>query len=287
MAMGRFDWGRYIKVKSAAPQTAAAWVEAFEADYFTRRARTPESQTTWDKDYRDVFRKLPDGPLTAEVILKLIASTAPDTRSRKRFCGALGALARFAGIPIDVKPLRGSYSPKAVQPRDLPSDAMVIEWRDRIPDEAWKWVYSVMAAYGLRPHECWHISPESVSSGPKVEVLRGKTGRRVVWPYMPDWWEDWQLSKMQLPNVTAKCNRDYGLRAQQYFRRLGLPFPLYNLRHAWAARAAREGLENAEAARMQGHGSDVHESIYQRFMGEEATEAAWERTRRRGAKGDA
>ena len=283
-SLEQFDWSKYQQVKVAAPMTCSDWIRAFEQDYFTRRARTPKSETTWRKDYHEPLAKLPPKVrLTAESMLELIATTAPDSRSRKRYCNALGALAKFAGLSIDLSGLRGSYSPKAVQPRDLPDDALIIEWRERIPDEGWRWIYSVIAAYGLRPHECWHIDSKSIARGELIEVLEGKTGYRVALPYMPNWWADWELSVVRLPNVTAKNNRDYGLRAQQYFKRLGLPFTLYNLRHAWAARAAREGLDNTIAAKLQGHSPDIHSAVYQRFMSGNDLRAAWERTRRDGA----
>jgi hypothetical protein len=60
-------------------------------------------------------------------MLSLIAGTVPDTRTRKRYCSALGALAKFAGLPVELSKLKGSYSPASVQPRDLPSDALVIK----------------------------------------------------------------------------------------------------------------------------------------------------------------
>lgn len=285
LAMRRFDWSRYQKAKQVAPLTAGDWLAQFEQDYFIRRSRTPKSETTWDKDYRLVFAKLSrSAPLTPEVMLKLITETAPDSRNRKRYCGALGALAKFAGIPLDLSGLRGNYSPKAVQPRDLPHDEFVIEWREKIPNEAWKWVYSMVAAYGLRPHECWYVDLRSIKESSLIEVLDGKTGYRVALPVMPQWWEEWSLAEVCLPTVTARANRDYGLRAQQYFKRLGLPFTLYNLRHAWAARAAREGLDNVIAAKLQGHSPDIHSSVYQRFMNREDLLIAWERIRRRDAR---
>lgn len=285
--LSRFDWSKYVKVKIVTPQTCREWVQAFEQDYFSKRERTPTKQASWHKDIELVLVKLPqDAPLTVEVVRALIETSKPDSRNRQRYCNALGQLARFAGLEMDIKSMRGSYSAEAVDPRSLPDDATIVEWRERIPDNAWKWAYSVIAAYGLRPHECWYVTPGSIASGPKIEVLKGKTGRRVVWPIMPGWWAEWQLSAMELPAVTARSNRDYGERAQQYFKRLGLPFGLYDLRHAWAGRAAREGLSDNVAAKMMGHSPAVHARIYQRFMRDDDLEAAWSRTKRRDAEAD-
>jgi integrase len=277
LAMNNFGWGEWLKQSSAPLQTAGEWVKAFEAQYFTERARTPKTETTWDKDYRLPFAKLPqDETLTAAMLLEAIALTKPDTRERLRRCTAYGALAKFAGIALDVSKLRGKYSPKTVQPRDLPSDELIAEWRDRIPDEGWRWVYSMIAAYGLRPHEAFLIDPDSVRRSPLIRVTDGKTGYRAALPVLPEWWEGWQLSDIHLPGVTARANRDYGLRAGQYFKRLGLPFKLYDLRHAWAARVARMGLPVSIAAKLQGHSPDVHSQVYQQFMDESHLLASWE-----------
>lgn len=278
VALGRFDWTKYIKTKPS-KQTTGDWIKAFEEDYFQRRARSPKSETTWDKDYRLPFTKLsPDRPLTAEVMLEAIAQTKPDTRSRQRVCNAYAALARLAGIELDTSKLRGSYSPKAVEPRDLPSDELILEWRDRIEHDGWKWVYSVIAAYGLRPHEAFNLDLDGIREGKAVKVLDGKTGFHLALPCLAEWRVDWALWDVTVPNVTAKCNRDYGLRASQYMRRIGLPFKLYDLRHAWAARAARLGMADTIAAKLQGHSPQIHNAVYQRFMDESHLLAAWEIT---------
>jgi hypothetical protein len=35
----------------------------------------------------------------------------------------------------------------------LPSDEVIVEWYDRIPNPTWRYVYGIMATYGLRNHE--------------------------------------------------------------------------------------------------------------------------------------
>jgi len=276
IAMGRFDWNKYLKTKQLV-RIVADWVAEFERDYFQRRARTPKSETTWDKDYRLPLTKLPsDVPLTATVMLEAIAQTKPDTRSRQRFCNAYSALAKLAGIELDTSKLRGKYSPKAVQPRDLPSDELILEWRERIEHEGWRWVYSVCAAYGTRPHEVFNLDLNSIRESPLIRILDSKTGYHNALPCLPQWWEEWKLWEVCLPSVTAKCNRDYGLRASQYMHRLELPFVLYDLRHAWAARAARLGLPDTIAAKLQGHSPQIHNAVYQQFMDQTHLIAAWE-----------
>ena len=285
VAMGRFSWDKYLK-KKAVRRTVQEWLEAFEADYFSRRERNPKSLTTWGKDYADSFKRLPyEASLSVSVMLEAIAQTEPDSRTRKRVCMAYSALARFADLELDVSRLKGTYSPKAVRARDLPSDELIIEWRDRIPREDWRWFYSACAAYGFRPHEVFNLDLESIRKSPMVRVLDGKTGFHLALPIMPTWWEDWRLYDVNLPDITADSNRGFGMKAAEFFKRLKLPFTLYDLRHAWAARAARENFPDTLAAKLQGHSPQMHNQVYQQFVNESHLMAAWEQIRKRdGAK---
>lgn len=282
LAMQRFDWGKYQKVKTGKPQTVSDWVQAFEQDYFNRRERGPKSETTWEKDYRDPFRKLPpEALISTSLLLEVIHTKKPDTRTRKRFCTAYKALATFAGIELDISRLKGRYSPKSVQPRELPSDELILEWRDRQINEEWLWAYSVIVAYGLRPHELFHIDLDSIRKSELAHVTDGKTGEHWILPVLPSWWDDWSLYDVKMPDVQAKNNRQYGARARYYIKlKTGMSFPLYHLRHAWAARAAREGLPDTIAARLQGHSPQIHHAVYQRFLNESHLLLAWERTKR-------
>ncbi|MGK7909945.1 MAG: hypothetical protein AB4050_00455 [Synechococcus sp.] len=47
---GEFDWADWVKSPvRKQKRTIEAWVESFEADYFTYRQRTYQSKTTWEK----------------------------------------------------------------------------------------------------------------------------------------------------------------------------------------------------------------------------------------------
>ncbi len=277
---GLFSWADWLDDKQAT-RTIAQWVAEFEASYFDRRGRNPKVETTWDKDYRVPFRQLPqEQSLTAEALLAAIALTSPNTRSRQRYCMAYGALAEFAGVEVDLAPLRGSYSPSAVNPRELPSDAMVLEWDAKIPDPRWQAVYRLMAVYGLRNHECWYVDFDRLKDDAIALVRDGKTGGRLIVPYPVQWWEMWfRGAKVSLPVLTVKRNMDYGRLSAQYFKRLGLPFTLYNLRHTHAARMAAAGVDGQLAAKLQGHSSKVHERIYLNFMDERHFQALVDRQR--------
>jgi hypothetical protein len=80
---------------------------------------------------------------------------------------------------------------------NLPSDELILEWFERIPNPAWRFVYGVMATYGLRNHEVFFCDYSSLAQGDPeapIEVLpTTKTGAHDVWPFLPEWVERFQL----------------------------------------------------------------------------------------------
>lgn len=286
LAMNSFEWGNWKEepTQPSVEKTVADWVAEFETEYFNRRSRTPQTQTTWDKDYKDSYSKLPQEAKLTPVLLRRTVErrSEPDSRTRQRVCTAFNALARFAGLECDLSPLRGKYKPSAVNPRDLPSDELILEWWEKLPHQEWRNLYALMATYGLRDHEVFHLEMGSLHEPPGIAtVLDGKTGYRLVWPYPPEWWEYFGLNKVgiSLPKLVVKCNRDYGNRVSQYFRRQGTPFVPYDLRHAWAARTSTQyGLDVEIAARMMGHDLGVHTRVYHAFIRKAQMQAAVDRS---------
>lgn len=258
--------------------TVKELVDNFEDDYFSRRKRTPKSEVTWKGDYFKVFKNLPqDSELSVDVVVNLVKSTEPDSKSRKRYCMALGALCKFAGLSVDLKPLTGNYSTKSVNPRNIPSDEDICQGRSRLTSDCWQWAYGMIACYGLRPHEVFNLNLERVRNGDIcLEVLDGKTGARIVYPFPLDWYHDWKLSEVRLPCVSGASNSDLGHRLAQVFRRAQMPFKAYDLRHAWAIRAMEAGLHQTLAAQQMGHSVIVHTQVYQRWISEREHQRAFD-----------
>ncbi|YCO48057.1 site-specific integrase [Thermosynechococcus sp. FA-CM-4201] len=216
--------------------------------------------------------------MSSEVLLEAILATPPDTKTRKRTCMVLGALARFANLDLDVSRYSGSYSPKSTAPRDLPEDAQIVEWFYRLEHPAWRWVYGMLATYGLRPHEAFRLNFERLSQGERIlEVLENtKTGFRRVWPCYPEWFDEFQLSQVQLPPInTKRPNLAVGRACSQYLS-AKLPFRPYDLRHAWAVRTLAFGLDLSLAAQQMGHSVQVHCQTYHRWITEKHHQAAFE-----------
>lgn len=275
---GEFSWEPYLRSQTQSPDTASQWIERFESDYFSRNRRSDKSSLTWKTDYHNVFKWIPDGPLTPDSILQTVARTAPDSRTRKRYTKALTALAKFAGIEIDLKPLAGDYSPSQVNPRDIPSDELITTCFHKLPPGPWRWAFAAIAVYGLRNHEIFYLSFDRFPIAELVERdgRTPKTGPRRIWPIYPEWAEAWEVGEMNPPDCTGKNNGDLGHRVQVAFGRLGLPFNPYDLRHAWAIRSIGFGLPSELAAAQMGHSLQVHNGIYHRWITDEVHQRHFE-----------
>lgn len=262
---------------SPTAKTTGQWVAEFEEDYFSKRKRTDASRLTWDKDYLATFRKLdPDAKLTGERLLKLVLSTPPDTRLRKRCCYVLGALAKFAGIEVNLAPYSGSYNHNKVKRRNLPADDLIINCHNQIDDPAWRWVYGMLATYGLRNHEVFRLDYQEITKTEVLRVLDGKTGSRIVYPIYPEWYGKFSLNDVVLPTVNLdNSNSSLGHTVAQWFRRHEIPFHAYDLRHAWAVRSLLFGLDVSLAAKMMGHSLKVHSETYHQWISEQQYKQAF------------
>lgn len=265
-----FSWADYMDIQKS-PALICDWLSRFEEDYFNRRQRNFKSESTWRKDYLEVFNRLPSAQLlTVDVLQELILTTEPDTRTRKRYCMVLGVLARFAKLEdFNFKNYSGSYTPKSRKFRDLPPDHLITEWFFKIENQNWRWVFGVLATYGLRNHEVFFIDQEELSRGNEVlSVLDGKTGYRRIWPFHPEWVGTFDLFSVKLPKINLnRNNSDIGNTVTQHFRRnQKIPFQVYDLRHAWAVRTLEYGIDITLAAQQMGHSLQVHSNLYHSWI---------------------
>jgi len=311
-----FNWRDYLHATGEGrlqDLSLAQQLQAFEQDFWAQRAssempsRSPRQslhlgdsasgKTTWESAYVPYLRKLETiaqsrSTLTlVEAIYATIQSTPANSRSRQACCTVLGALASFLDLelPVDLRSLSGRYSPSRTQARDLPSDELIVAAFRQIPNPAWQFVYGVMATYGLRNHEVFHCDYSALFSGSReatINVLQTtKTGSHEVWPFYPEWVEQFNLRCGCLPPVATDLSQTtlqrIGQRVTRQFRRYSLPFSPYDLRHAWAVRTIHFGLPDTVAARMMGHSVSIHTRTYHRWIArrdqQQAVEAALSR----------
>lgn len=284
-----FDWHHYLQLPGQCLASAdlAAQIAAFEQFYRRQYQDHPDRHgasihTTWIKTYAPYLRKLqatcdrrPHLSLP-EAIVATVKSTPAHSRSRQVCCTALDAFAEFLHITPahPLKDLAGSYGNHRTQRRNLPTDAMILDWYDAIPNPQWQFVYGVMATYGLRNHEVFFCDYGGLQNGDldaPIEVLETtKTGSHDVWPFPAEWVERFNLAEVRLPALETNLNKTtlqrVGQQVSLQFRRYGIPFTPYDLRHAWAVRTILLGLPDTVAARMMGHSVAMHNRTYHRWI---------------------
>jgi integrase len=270
LACREFEWGSYLSndEQAAVELTVEQWVAQFKQHYMATHSLT---ERTWIKHWWEVYKRLPqEKPLAVSGLMEVVQQTEPDTRNRKQTCEKLQKLADFAALEVDLMQYSGNYSSTKAQPRDVPSDALIAEWRDRFPVPEWRWVYGVVAAYGLRPHEAFFCEFIDGDANCALQVLEGKTGPRKVLPLYLEWVERWELWKVCKPRIQAGNYETYGARACRQFNRYGVPFTPYALRHAYAIRASIVfKFPVAVAAALMGHSPTVHWNLYNRWISED------------------
>lgn len=264
LALKEFDWSLYIEDGGADRNLTRDLVERFKAHYMSTHSL---SQATWHRHWDGVFRRLPqDKPLELAVLLETVHATPRNSRNRLHTCKKLQKLADFAGLKINLLQYQGNYGNSQVE-REIPSDEIITQSRSLISNPAWQWVFGMMAAFGLRDHECWFC--EFKTDG--LQILKGKTGARLVFAALyPEWVEQWNLKEGKPPRLDLSQGFGYlGDRTSTAFRRYKIPFTPYDLRHAWAIRASvRFGFPIPTSAALMGHSAEVHLKTYQKHISE-------------------
>jgi len=282
-----FNWANYSlrAATKTEPQTVADWLAAFEVSCFADRKRTPTIEQSFESTYYDYLKRLPQAQLlTAAVLERGIKATEPDSYTRRAICFAYKSFGAFAGIDVSFinKKLRGKYSSRKPAPRALPTDEMIVAMFFQIPNLNWRWVYGMMAVFGLRPHEVFHVDTQDLEQGGMVlKVLNDtKTGYREVLPLHPEWIDQFDLRHKRFPNiqVIGKCNQALGAKISNNFRRYKVPFPPYNLRHSYAVRCVAFGIHVSLAARWMGHSVAIHTDTYHQWISAATEQAAFERS---------
>jgi integrase len=236
-----------------------------------QRRRGPSADVSWTTTYAAPLRPLlAQENVSIETLRAVVESKEVGSCSRRKAALAATAVAQALEMGPDavqeLRELGKGYSPlKDAAPRNLPSDAVVIEVIDQLPS-GWQWVAGICAAYGARPHEAL-LMAEVQESG-LVVISGGKTGARQGLPLPKNWIERWQLQSKRLPGINLdRDHRTVGSQLGVALRRHGAPFLAYDLRHAWAVRAIHNPqISPSLAAKSLGHSLMVHTSLYQRWF---------------------
>ena len=280
--MDRFSWSDWEKSEvDSGGKTAKEWGREFGKI----KAGTIQ-ESSYRTDYKERLATLPEKPLTEQNLIDHILNRSkPNTRKRKYDCMVFSQLARFADIEVDFKAIQGKYQPRKLSIGDIPLDDEIEAIWASIKNPGWRWVYGVIATYGLRPHEVFHIIDVKNINSPNGKISipeETKTGYRDVWPLPNKWREKFRLADVVFPaiRVEGRDNQQLGERVGQNLRHQKsrkIPHTPYALRHAWAIRSAVMGVPDSIAAKWIGHSVSVHAETYHAAINQLQHEAIWEK----------
>ncbi len=290
----QFCWSNWIKEKPLSSTKTNRTVisneiQSFKKHFFsdTSRSKSPAGMiSTWQSAYKPYMNRLisishkSTLKLNEELLVKILLSYKENSRSRQQ-CGiALSALARHLKLelPENWKQLQSGYGIHETNFRELPSDEKIINSFELIPNPKWRFVFGLMATYGLRNHEVFFSDLSCLKKGGD-KILRvfpnTKTGEHQVWPFHPEWVGLFELDNITdtsflLPDIKTNLKettlQHIGRRVSEQFRRYKISFTPYDLRHAWAVRTILIGLPNTVAAKMMGHSVSIHTKTYHHWI---------------------
>ena len=290
----QFCWSHWIKEKAISSTKSSRTeisneIESFKKQFFSDTSRSKSHAgmiSTWQSAYKPYLNRLIGVSHTSalklneELLVRILLSYKENSRSRQQ-CGiALSALAKHLKLelPKNWKQLQSGYGIHESNFRELPSDEDIINSFQLIPNPKWRFVFGLMATYGLRNHEVF-FSDLSCLKNSGDRILRvfpnTKTGEHQVWPFHPEWVRLFELDNTThnsdlLPDIKTDLQhttlQHIGRRVSEQFRRYKISFTPYDLRHAWAVRTILIGLPNTVAAKMMGHSVSIHTKTYHHWI---------------------
>lgn len=271
---GEFSWYDLEGFKDPASKTIGVWLTEFEENWWKTHEKTnPSHVRTWKTGYESCFTSLPkDELLTPETIEEwleeLLEERCFGVRRRTHYIGSLKALSEFAGIDTQwLQKHKKTASIKPINPRNLPTDEEIVQMRNSIENPGWKYIFSLIACYGLRPHEVFFLDRSDfpvIRTHPKT-----KTGERPIKAIPPEWieWcreEIYPVESMKDPERTFQKLTP---QVTRFFKKKFGRSP-YDLRHAFAGRTLRYGISTAVSAKLLGHSEAIHSIVYRAWVSE-------------------
>ncbi len=277
--------------------TIGELLEKFEEEYFKTHKRTTKSEHTFFYYFSRTKRFTNSKDLaTADNLISAIGKIDKEW-ARYNAARAISAFCMTFNIEIDLSVYSKMPDKNS---RNIPSDEEIIAGIDKFTEylnsrgkqvnqnvkdswQLWRWTYGMLAVFGLSPLELfikpdidWWLIKDNVDLTWKVDK-DCKTGERQALPLHKQWIEEFDLrnpkylamlaiaiskkDKNKHTEITALTQR-----VSWWFRKIGLDFKPYDLRHAWAIRAHILGIPIKAAADNLGHSVQVHTQTYQRWF---------------------
>ena len=223
------------------------------------------------------------GEVSKEALIAWLKSADTGSSEYRKRCNTLSKV-RNCGVDISLDALdvlRKASKYKSTDPareRVIPTDEEIESWLDGFPNRAQQWIFAMMATYGLRPHETFHIEQLPDEDGDIVVGGKTKTGLRHVFPRRADWVKRYRLREQELPEISNQSSESLNMIIPTYMKRHSLYHGetrcLPNdLRHTWAIRTHTEKqfaqCPVSYLAEAMGHSEQIHRRIYHRWIGKQ------------------
>ena len=258
--------------------TVSSSIAEFEKHHWQTREKTASRLNNYKYDYRDHFLFLPqDELLSDELLKKALLTTAPDSRQRRGMTIAYNALLKHFNIESDLNKYKGNYQPKIK--RQIPTLDDIDRCYAKMKSPQWRWVFGIIACYGIRPHEIFHLDLSMMQEYPPALMVseETKTGSRLVYP-LPDETRIklWKLYDPILPKISTegKSNMELGRKIGQRFNEYKIPSP-YHFRDAYAILGEVLNYNPALMAQWMGHSLDTHYKRYLSHISKRQFNSAW------------
>lgn len=158
------------------------------------------------KDYKSfLFNHIQDfdGPVRRQTIEAWVKLTSPEKRraweKRRDLCShitksGLMNMDAFVKWMNDELPAQSKTKKKlTMEPRAIANHDEIAAWLRSIPSRELRTVLALIATYGLRAHEVWHV--EKISEMGRAFVAFGKTGERWAYPVPRAWVDEFELEE--------------------------------------------------------------------------------------------
>lgn len=223
-----------------------------------------QTDSAWKKKWSPALNKLPpdSAPCTDALLIASVERLPSGTAGRRDQGNIIGQIAQVLKMDkAAIQEAARGYTAANLEERQIPKDPEIETLFKQIKLPHWRWMYAMCATYGLRPHE---IVECSIDENGNCEIGDDtKTGFHIAWPCHKRWIKEFNLHDIHRPTqgkaTVAKIANDY------LHDRGPLPWPLYNLRHAYALRLFHKGIPSDVGARLMGHSETVHRQTYKRW----------------------
>lgn len=278
-------------------QTIGELLEKFEEEYFKTHQRTTKSEHTFFYYFSRTKRFTNSQDLAIPANFISAIEKIDKEWAKYNAARAISAFCQTFNIKIDLS----QYSKMPLNnARNIPSDGEITagflnfeiylsnrgnQVNQNVKDswQLWRWTYGMLAVFGLRPRELfinpqidWWLSQENADLTWRVDK-DCKTGEREALPLYKQWVEEFDLRnpiylEMLATVISKKDHTNHAditaltQRVSWWFRKIGVDFKPYDLRHAWAIRAHILGIPIKAAADNLGHSVQVHTQTYQRWF---------------------